>query len=103
MSPSPETLSYQLLTHTSIIYTVTCASFVPIVYIFFPETAKRSLEEIDAIFLETKSIFDCVGAAKRVPTTSLAEMPIRREVQEKAETHVEEKQGDSEHSEVAAA
>ncbi|KAI9838434.1 MAG: hypothetical protein M1837_002489 [Sclerophora amabilis] len=33
-----------------IIWAVLCASFVPITYLFYPETARRSLEEVDAIF-----------------------------------------------------
>lgn len=58
----------------SIIYTVTCASFVPIVYFFFPETAGRSLEEIDAIFAESRSIFDTVTVAKNMPRMRLTEL-----------------------------
>jgi len=57
-----------------IIYTVTCASFVPIVYFFFPETAGRSLEEIDAIFAESKSIFDTVRVARNMPKMRLTEL-----------------------------
>lgn len=58
----------------SIIYTVTCASFVPIVYFFFPETAGRSLEEIDAIFTNSKSIFDTVRVARNMPRMHLTEL-----------------------------
>ncbi|KAH8812961.1 general substrate transporter [Xylogone sp. PMI_703] len=36
-----------------IIWTIICASFVPITYLFYPETANRSLEDIDRFF-ETK-------------------------------------------------
>ncbi|KAM3071012.1 hypothetical protein ACMFMG_009918 [Clarireedia jacksonii] len=36
-----------------IIWAVICASFVPITYFFYPETANRSLEDIDRFF-ETK-------------------------------------------------
>lgn len=36
-----------------IIWAVICASFVPITYLFYPETANRSLEDIDRFF-ETK-------------------------------------------------
>ena len=57
----------------SIIYTVTCATFVPIVFFFYPETSGRALEEIDAIFAESKSIFDTVQVAKRMPRLHLAE------------------------------
>lgn len=64
---------------------MTCATFVPIVYWFYPETAGRSLEEIDAIFLENKTIFDSVGVAKRMPRTRLADMPIQMNGDEKGE------------------
>ena len=36
-------------------------------YFFYPETANRSLEEMDIIFRKSKSIFDTVGIAKREP------------------------------------
>lgn len=34
-----------------------CASFVPITYLFYPETANRSLEDIDRFFGDNRSIF----------------------------------------------
>ncbi len=37
-----------------IIWAVLNASFVPITYLFYPETARRSLEEVDEIFLREK-------------------------------------------------
>ncbi|CAK7210654.1 hypothetical protein SBRCBS47491_000848 [Sporothrix bragantina] len=49
-----------------IIFAVFNASFVPIVYFFFPETKGRSLEDIDIIFRHTHSIFDAVSVAKRM-------------------------------------
>ena len=36
---------------TYIIFTCTLASFVPIVYFFYPETSNLSLEEVDNLFL----------------------------------------------------
>lgn len=36
-------------------------------YFFFPETNSRQLEEVDAIFLDSKSIFDTVSVAARMP------------------------------------
>lgn len=72
----------QILTIScSIIYTVFCASFVPIVYFFYPETAGRSLEEIDAIFAESKSIFDTVKVAQRMPKMHLAELGYEKKVE----------------------
>lgn len=47
------------------------AVFIPIIYIFYPETANRSLEEIDLIF--AKGYVDkvsCVKAAKVLPKMS---------------------------------
>lgn len=63
---------------------MTCASFVPIVYFFYPETAGRSLEEIDAIFLESKSIFDTVKVAQRMPRRNLTDM-VRNEKRDGAD------------------
>lgn len=40
-----------------IIWAVLCASFVPITYFFYPETANRSLEDIDRFFEDHPSIF----------------------------------------------
>ncbi|KAH8657712.1 MFS transporter [Xylariales sp. PMI_506] len=40
-----------------IIWAVICASFVPTTYFFYPETANRSLEDIDRFFAQHPSIF----------------------------------------------
>ncbi|EHY59125.1 hypothetical protein HRR83_001603 [Exophiala dermatitidis] len=40
-----------------IIWAVICASFVPITYFFYPETANRTLEDIDRYFEEHRNIF----------------------------------------------
>lgn len=39
-----------------IIWAVLCASFVPITYFFYPETANRTLEDIDRYFAEHDNI-----------------------------------------------
>lgn len=40
---------------------------MPVVYFFYPETAYRSLEEMDSIFQKTKNIFTAVWTAKHEP------------------------------------
>lgn len=40
-----------------IIWAVICASFVPITYLFYPETANRSLEDIDRFFADNRNVF----------------------------------------------
>jgi len=52
---------------TYIIFAVINAAMVPSVYFFFPETAYRSLEEMDEIFHKTTGAFDVVKAAKDTP------------------------------------
>ena len=39
-----------------LIFTVFNFAFVPIIYLFYPETSGRRLEEIDAIFYKTSPI-----------------------------------------------
>lgn len=52
---------------TYIIFAVINAAIVPSVYFFFPETAGRSLEEMDEIFHKTTNPFNCVKIAKELP------------------------------------
>lgn len=54
------TIQYQ----TYIIFAVINAFIVPVVYFFYPETAYRSLEEMDDIFRKTKGVFSVVHDAK---------------------------------------
>lgn len=58
-----DTIKYQ----TYIIFAVINAFIVPCVYFFYPETAYRSLEEMDAIFVKTKSVFSVVSVARNEP------------------------------------
>lgn len=46
---------------------------MPIVYFFYPETAGRSLEEIDEIFAASKTVFDPVRVAKTLPRRRLSQ------------------------------
>lgn len=48
-----------------IVYCCLNAAWVPLVYYFFPETARFSLEEIDNIFMSSENIFDPVRVARR--------------------------------------
>ncbi|KAI9716502.1 MAG: hypothetical protein M1828_007662 [Chrysothrix sp. TS-e1954] len=52
---------------TYIIFAVINAFIFPVVYFFYPETAYRSLEEMDTIFQKTTSIFNAVKAARDEP------------------------------------
>lgn len=46
------------------------AVMVVLVYFLIPETAGRSLEEVDQIFVSSTSIWDSVWVAKRLPRSS---------------------------------
>lgn len=50
-----------------IVFTVCSAAGCVAIYFFYPETQGRSLEEIDAIFVQSELIFDTVGVASRLP------------------------------------
>lgn len=51
----------------NIVYAATSAAGVVVIFLFYPETRGRSLEEIDQIFIQSKSIFDPVRVAKKLP------------------------------------
>ncbi|KAG5368663.1 Sugar transporter STL1 [Yarrowia sp. C11] len=57
---------------TYIIFAVINAAMVPAVYFFYPETAGRSLEEIDQIFADSnpKTPWDVVWIARRLPKST---------------------------------
>ncbi|KAJ4144273.1 hypothetical protein LMH87_003163 [Akanthomyces muscarius] len=57
------TISYRYY----IIFAVLNASIVPMVFFFYPETSGRSLEEIDEIFMQSKSIWDPPRVARTLP------------------------------------
>ncbi|GIZ42309.1 hypothetical protein CKM354_000558400 [Cercospora kikuchii] len=59
-----DTIGYK----TYIIFAVINAFIVPCVYFFYPETAYRSLEEMDEIFHKTTGVFDVVSIARPVNT-----------------------------------
>ncbi|KAJ5675153.1 uncharacterized protein N7477_005087 [Penicillium maclennaniae] len=78
-----------------IVYCCLNAAFVPTIYFFFPETAGRSLEEIDTVFEATTSIFDAVSVANKLPRRDYG--AFLRE--EKGETHSEQKSAEVAHVE----
>ncbi|KAH8901524.1 MFS transporter [Thozetella sp. PMI_491] len=63
-----------------IIWAVICASFVPVTYLFYPETANRSLEDIDRFFADNQSIF--------VFRNKLATQLQRPEIYEEADNEI---------------
>jgi hypothetical protein len=80
-----------------IIWAVICAAFVPITYLFYPETANRSLEDIDRFFADNHNIF--------VFNNKLATQLQRPEIYEEADRRVaaeNEKLGDTENKAVEA-
>ncbi|KAH8900109.1 putative MFS sugar transporter [Thozetella sp. PMI_491] len=56
---------------------------LPCVYLFFPETSGRDLEEVDQIFLKTKSIFDPVSIAQTMPSNEPAKQEHEGDSSEK--------------------
>jgi len=80
-----------------IIYTVFNFAFMPIVYFFYPETANRSLEDLDLLFEEfgglfvqshveatgTKNPYEGIRARRRMEKTASEAQKERGEVQSK--------------------
>ncbi|PWY80725.1 MFS monosaccharide transporter [Aspergillus heteromorphus CBS 117.55] len=58
-----DTIGYR----TYIIFAVINAFIFPVVLFFYPETARRSLEEMDRIFRKTKNVFSLVKVANEEP------------------------------------
>lgn len=55
-----------------ILWCATNAAAIPIVYFFFPETAGRSLEEVEEIFRSSKTVFEPVRLARTMPKFNLS-------------------------------
>lgn len=54
-----------------LVFLIISAIIVPVVYLFFPETMGRSLEELEMMFSEGKSIPAIVRESRRPLTGSL--------------------------------
>lgn len=66
-----------------IIWTIFNASFVPIVYLFYPETADRTLEDVDRLFRENQNIFvfrdpDAISAKRPLAYIEHEQAEVRR-------------------------
>ncbi|KAL6697112.1 general substrate transporter [Trichoderma pleuroticola] len=57
-----------------IVYASISAFSSAVFYLFYPETRGRTLEEIDEIFTQSRSIFDTVGVAKTLPFATLPDL-----------------------------
>ena len=77
--PGIESLGWQFY----IIWTVFNASFVPIVYLFYPETADRTLEDMDRLFRENHDVFifkdkDAIAAKRPAAYAEYEQQEVRR-------------------------
>ncbi|KAI9935068.1 hypothetical protein MW887_000689 [Aspergillus wentii] len=79
-----DTISWQYY----IVFAVINAAIIPTVYLFFPETNGRTLEEIDEIFLQSKTVLDPPRMARRLPRMHIADAQVVD-----VETIKEEKKG----------
>jgi len=73
----------------NIVYASTSFVGVFLIYFLYPETKGRSLEEIDEVFLQSKSIFDPVRLAMTLPLGLDVLETIQAEEKEMHIVHVE--------------
>lgn len=57
-----------------IVWAVANFALIFVIYFFFPETSRRSLEEVDEIFASSTGWLECVRVAKSLPEGNLYEM-----------------------------
>lgn len=72
-----------------IVYTCISAFAFVVHYCFFPETKGRTLEEIDEIFIKSKSNFDPVHVEKALPHGGLVGMELHQDEEKHAAVHAE--------------
>lgn len=53
---------------------------VPIIYYMFPETAGRSLEEMDRIFALSRGMFDVVNVARLLPHGQSRDLSLEKDI-----------------------
>ncbi|CRG87564.1 Sugar transporter STL1 [Talaromyces islandicus] len=97
--PAFQSIEYQ----TYIIFAVINAFIFPVVYLFYPETAYRSLEEMDTIFRKTKSVWGLVKVARDEPRRygkngELLISYTETDDHFRRASHVSEKRGNKAHS-----
>lgn len=71
-------------THYYAIYAAINACAVPVVYLFFPETSGRSLEEMDHIFEQSRNPFQPVKVAQSLPRGDMGADAERKAVRDAA-------------------
>jgi hypothetical protein len=56
------------------------AAMVPVIYYMFPETAGRSLEEMDKIFALSGGMFDVVKVARLLPYGQPSDLSVEKDL-----------------------
>ncbi|KAL6357161.1 hypothetical protein LRP88_10780 [Fusarium phalaenopsidis] len=79
-----------------IVWTVTNAFFLPVIYFLYPETSNRKLEDLDAYFRENPSVIvindkDAISSKRPLKYIQQEEEDIRREQRSIGEVVLEEK------------
>ncbi|KAJ4206172.1 hypothetical protein NW767_003420 [Fusarium falciforme] len=79
-----------------IVWTVTNAFFLPVIYFLYPETSNRKLEDLDAYFRENPSVIvindkDAISSKRPLKYIQQEEEDIRREQRSIGEAVLEEK------------
>ncbi|KAL9081452.1 MAG: hypothetical protein Q9157_000010 [Trypethelium eluteriae] len=71
---------------------VNLCGFLPAFYFLFPETNGRHLEQIDEIFLRSKSIFDPVRIEKRLPRGTAIGQALRSDLEKQTAAAAEHRE-----------
>ncbi|KAI9712775.1 MAG: hypothetical protein M1820_001397 [Bogoriella megaspora] len=68
---------------------VNLLGFLPAFYFFFPETKGRHLEQIDEIFINSRTIFDPVKVEKTIPKRTIMEQVLHEDTEKQNAEQVE--------------